>query len=204
MLGFNKVFVMGNLTRDPELKYTPNGQAVASFGMATNRRWTTPEGERREEAEFHNMVVWGRAAETINQYMKKGNPLFVEGRLKTNNWEGPDGVKRQRTEIIIDQFQFLGSGGGQQNNNQNQQAPAPAAPPVAQNPNQNFGQQATPPISNTQAPVVDTPPVAENKPVTENKPVEDKPNDNPFASDSGTTPTDQANPDDISIEDIPF
>ncbi len=108
MLGFNKVFILGNLTRDPELRYTPNGQAVASFGVATNRRWSTPEGEKKEEVEFHNLVVWGRQAETINQYLKKGQPLFVEGRLKTQNWEGPDGIRRTRTEIIVESFQFIG------------------------------------------------------------------------------------------------
>lgn len=112
MLGLNKVFVMGNLTRDPELRYTPNGQGVANFGVATNRRWTTPEGEKRDEVEFHNIVVWGRQAEVINQYLKKGNPIFIEGRLKTQNWEGQDGVRRNRTEIVVESFQFIGSGGG--------------------------------------------------------------------------------------------
>lgn len=107
---------MGNLTRDPELKNTPNGQAVANFGVATNRRWTTPEGDKRDEVEFHNLVVWGRQAEVINQYMKKGNPIFIEGRLKTQNWEGQDGVRRSRTEIVVESFQFIGSAGGRGDN----------------------------------------------------------------------------------------
>lgn len=119
MLGLNKVFVMGNLTRDPELRQTPNGQAVANFGVATNRRWTTPEGDKRDEVEFHNIVVWGRQAEVINQYLKKGNPIFIEGRLKTQNWEGQDGVKRSRTEVVVESFQFIGSGGNRGGADQN-------------------------------------------------------------------------------------
>lgn len=191
MLGLNKVFIMGNLTRDPELKYTPNGQAVASFGIATNRRWNTPEGERREEAEFHNIVVWGKSAETINQYIKKGNPLFIEGRLKTQSWEGPDGVKRQRTEVIVESFQFLGGGGGgqqsnyrpaqQQNTQNNMQSPQDFGGAKTAYDNGNLGGDnvGQPEIS------TNTPPV----------------NDNPFSN----TPDEKAtNPDDISIDDIPF
>lgn len=195
MLGFNKVFIMGNLTRDPELKYTPNGQAVASFGIATNRRWNTPEGERREEAEFHNIVVWGKSAETINQYVKKGNPLFVEGRLKTQNWEGPDGIKRQRTEIIVEGFQFLGSGGATNTGTSGQQPnyrPTTPQQPV-QNNNmqspQNFGGAK----DNSSAGMDNNMPADINNNVM--------PNDNPFSN----TPDELAtNPDDISIDDIPF
>lgn len=96
----NKAIIVGNLTRDPEMRYTPNGQAVTSFGVATNRRWTTNEGEQREETEFHNVVAWGKLAEICSQLLKKGRKVYIEGRLQTRSWEGKDGVTRRRTEIV--------------------------------------------------------------------------------------------------------
>ncbi|PIS12352.1 single-stranded DNA-binding protein [candidate division WWE3 bacterium CG09_land_8_20_14_0_10_47_33] len=95
----NKAIIVGNLTRDPEMRYTPNGQAVTNFGVATNRRWTT-NGEQREETEFHNVVAWGRLAEICSELLKKGRRVYIEGRLRTRSWEGKDGVTRQRTEIV--------------------------------------------------------------------------------------------------------
>jgi single-strand DNA-binding protein len=100
-MDLNKAMLIGNLTRDPELRYTPAGQAVVSFGLATNRRWTDSQtGELKEQAEFHNIVAWGKLAETCNQILKKGRKTYVEGRLQTRSWEGQDGAKRSRTEII--------------------------------------------------------------------------------------------------------
>ena len=96
----NKAIIVGNLTRDPEMRYTPNGQAVTSFGVATNRRWTTSEGEQREETEFHNVVAWAKLAEICSQLLKKGRKVYIEGRLQTRSWEGKDGVTRRRTEIV--------------------------------------------------------------------------------------------------------
>jgi single-strand DNA-binding protein len=105
----NKVMIIGNLTRDPELRYTPNGQAVVSFGVATNRRWNDQTtGERREMTEFHNVVAWGKLAEICNQFLKKGKKVYVEGRLQTRSWEGQDGVRRTRTEIIASDMRMLG------------------------------------------------------------------------------------------------
>lgn len=104
MISLNKVMLVGNLTRDPDLRYTPNGRPVCSFGLATNRRWKDPQGNLQEETEFHEIVVWGKLAEIISQILKKGNKAFVEGRLRTRSWEGQDGVKRQRTEIIMENF----------------------------------------------------------------------------------------------------
>jgi len=104
MISLNKVMLVGNLTRDPELRYTPNGKPVCSFGLATNRRWKNEAGQLQEETEFHNIVVWGKLAETISQILKKGNRAFVEGRLRTRSWEGQDGVKRQRTEVVMENF----------------------------------------------------------------------------------------------------
>jgi single-strand DNA-binding protein len=95
----NKAIIVGNLTRDPEMRYTPSGQAVANFGVATNRRWTT-NGEQREETEFHNVVSWGKLAEICSQLLKKGRKVYIEGRLRTRQWEGKDGVTRRRTEIV--------------------------------------------------------------------------------------------------------
>lgn len=109
MFSLNRATILGNTTRDPEMRYTPNGQAVASFSVATNRRWTNREtGEMQEQVEFHDIVVWGKMAENASQYLKKGQPVYVEGHLKTRNWEGQDGVKRYKTEIVADNFILLG------------------------------------------------------------------------------------------------
>ncbi|OGG78390.1 hypothetical protein A3A36_00355 [Candidatus Kaiserbacteria bacterium RIFCSPLOWO2_01_FULL_52_12b] len=111
----NKVFLYGNLTRDPELKALPSGQNLVSFGLATNRTYKDKNGVKQEATEFHNVVAFGRTAEIIAQYMKKGRPLFVEGRIQTRSWEGKeDGKKQYRTEIVVDNFQFGsdGKGGG--------------------------------------------------------------------------------------------
>ena len=105
----NKIFLYGNLTRDPELKALPSGQQLASFGLATNRTYKDKNGQKQEVAEFHNIVAFGRPAELIAQYMKKGRPLFIEGRIQTRSWDS-DGVKKYRTEIVVDNFQF-GDGG---------------------------------------------------------------------------------------------
>ncbi len=108
----NKVFLYGNLTRDPELKALPSGSQVANFGMATNRTYKDKNGQKQETTEFHNVVAFGRTAEVIAQYCKKGRPIFVEGRLQTRSWEGKeDGKKQYRTEIIVDNFQFGADGG---------------------------------------------------------------------------------------------
>lgn len=110
----NKVFIAGNLTRDPELKALPSGANVASFGVATNRTWRDQNGEKKEATEFHNIVVFGRQAETCAQYLKKGQQVLVEGRLQTRSWE-KDGAKQYRTEIVADRVQFgskSGSMGG--------------------------------------------------------------------------------------------
>ncbi|MFH1749931.1 MAG: single-stranded DNA-binding protein [bacterium] len=99
MINLNRASIIGNCTRDPEMRYTPNGQGVTSFSVATNRRWTK-DGEDKEEVEFHNIVAWGRLAEIAHQLLKKGARVYIEGRLQTRSWEGQDGVSRQRTEII--------------------------------------------------------------------------------------------------------
>lgn len=104
----NKVLLIGNLTRDPELRYTPQGTAVCTFGMATNRQWKTEEGENKEDTEFVNVVAWNRLAEICAEFLKKGRQVYVEGRLSTREWEGQDGVKRRTTEVVANEVIFLG------------------------------------------------------------------------------------------------
>lgn len=109
----NKVFIAGNLTRDPELKSLPSGNKVAQFSVATNRVWKDAAGAKQEATDYHNIVTFGRQAETIVQYMKKGSAIFVEGRIQTRSWDDKESGKKQyRTEIIADRFQFMGSAGG--------------------------------------------------------------------------------------------
>ena len=114
----NKVLLFGNLTRDPELRALPSGMNVCSFSIATNRTFTGKDGQRQEQTDFHNIVVFGRQADTVSQYMKKGSGVFVEGRLQSRSWE-KDGQKQYRTEVVADRVQFgprvgggSGSGGG--------------------------------------------------------------------------------------------
>lgn len=98
----NKVMLIGNLTRDPELRYTPQGTAVCNFGVATNRSWTSSDGQRQEEAEFHRIVAWQKLAELCSQLLFKGRKVYLEGRLQTRKWQGSDGQNRQTTEVVID------------------------------------------------------------------------------------------------------
>lgn len=108
----NKALIYGNLTRDPELKALPSGQQVANFAVATNRVYKDKNGQKQETTEFHNVVAFGRTAEVIGQYMKKGKPIYVEGRIQTRSWEDKEtGKKNYRTEIVVENFQFGADGG---------------------------------------------------------------------------------------------
>lgn len=102
----NKALVIGNLTRDPELRSLPSGIQVTSFSVATNRVWKDKAGAKQEATDYHNIVVFGRQAETVNQYLRKGSSVLVEGRLQTRSWDGADGKKNYRTEIVADRVQF--------------------------------------------------------------------------------------------------
>ena len=110
----NRVQLIGNLTRDPELRYTPNGNAVCTFGIATNRSWTTDSGEKREEVDFHNIVAWNKLGELCSQFLVKGRKVYVEGRLSTRSWTGQDGQQKSRTEVVIDDMILLDSKGSAQ------------------------------------------------------------------------------------------
>ncbi len=109
MANFNKVMLMGNLTRDPELSYLPSQTAVCRFGLATNRRWTSQDGQPKEEVTFVDVDAFGKTAETIAKYLKKGRPVFIEGRLQYRQWEAQDGTKRSKLSVVVDNFQFIDS-----------------------------------------------------------------------------------------------
>jgi len=109
---YNKVLLMGNLTRDVELRHRAANQAVANIGLAVNRRFRTQSGENREETTFVDCEAWGRTAEVMSQYLSKGRPVFIEGRLKLDQWEGKDGGKQSKLRVVVETFQFVDSGGG--------------------------------------------------------------------------------------------
>lgn len=127
----NKVLIIGNLTRDPNLRYTPTGTAVCSFGLATNRTWTpTDGGEKQEKVEYHNIVAWSKLADICGQLLHKGDKVYVEGRLQSRDWKGDDGQDRRITEIVIDNMILLrssqgNSSSGQYSEGEDQKEPAP-------------------------------------------------------------------------------
>jgi single-strand DNA-binding protein len=151
----NSAQVIGNLTRDPEVRQTPNGQTVATIGVATNRRWTNKQtNEKQEEVEFHNVVVWGRLAEICQQYLKKGAKVYFQGRLKTRNWEDPDGKKNYRTEIIAENMLMLDSRGA---SGGDYAPPAAAAQPAAAPAAKPAAPQTPPPPTEEEVKIDDLP-----------------------------------------------
>ncbi len=151
MANFNKVILIGNLTRDPEMRYLPSQTPVVEIGLAVNRRWKGSDGQQKEETCFIDCVSFGKQAEVLNQYMSKGRPIMVEGRLQLDTWEGKDGSRRSKHKVVIEQFQFLGGGqgsgqgsgqgGGQAAPRQQQQQP----PSQSQDNNDMGSQQPSPP-----------------------------------------------------------
>jgi len=132
MASFNKVILVGNLTRDPELRYTPKGVAIAKLGLAVNRVWRTETGETREETTFVDIDAFSKQAETIAQYMKKGSPILIEGRLRLDSWEDKQtGQKRNRLGVVLEGFQFLGSGNRPEGAGEAPRARQAAAAPAA-------------------------------------------------------------------------
>lgn len=105
-MNLNKIFLLGNVARDPELRTTPSGQTVANFSIATNRMWTDKEGQKQKKAEFHNIVAWGKLGEICAQYLQKGKLVFIEGRVETRSWDAPDGTKKYKTEVIAEGMQM--------------------------------------------------------------------------------------------------
>ncbi len=136
MPNLNRVMLMGNLTRDPEIKYTPKGTAIANFGIAINRVFTPEGGEKREEVTFIDLEAWGRTAEVIGEYFKKGKPIFIDGRLKLDQWDDKTtGKKMSKLRVVVESFEFLGSreggapGGGGEEGGSQSAAPRSSAPP---------------------------------------------------------------------------
>lgn len=134
MAGYNKVILLGNLTRDPQLRYLPSNMAVCDFGLAVNRRWRDKDGNQKEEVCFVDVSAFGRQAETINQYMSKGRALLVEGHLRFDTWTGQDGQKRSKLSVVVDTFQFVGGRGDQPGAGGAPQERAAAPPPAAPGP----------------------------------------------------------------------
>jgi len=127
MASYNKVILLGNLTREPELRYTPSQTPVVDFGLATNRRWKRADGTDRTETCFVDCTMFGKRAEVVSRYFHKGNPIFVEGRLTYDSWTGQDGTKRSRLKVTVENFEFVGQGGSG-----GRGAPGGEAPPADQ------------------------------------------------------------------------
>jgi single-strand DNA-binding protein len=150
MASFNKVILVGNLTRDPELRYTPKGVAIAKIGIAVNRKWTGEDGQLREETTFVDVDAFGKQAETIGQYLKKGRPVLIEGRLRLDTWEDKQtNQKRSKLGVVLESFQFLDSGGRTAESGNTHPAP---------------GRPGTPPPTASAAPPPDEPPSEDDVP----------------------------------------
>jgi single-strand DNA-binding protein len=144
MAGYNKVLLLGNLTRDPQLSYTPNQTAVVDFGLATNRKWTAQDGSQREETCFVDCRAFGRTAENINKFMRKGRLIFVEGRLTFDTWTAQDGSKKSKHRVTVENVQFMPGTGG----------PGPGA--GAEPPEQAFDEAGPPPRGRPNEPIPDS------------------------------------------------
>lgn len=176
----NKVMLIGNLTRDPELRYTPGGMAVVSFGLATNRVWVTKQGERKEDAQFHRIVAWNKLAELCSQLLAKGRRIYVEGRIQYREFTDQEGQRRQVSEIVIDDMMILDNKGVAPREDQNVDLAAPAEPNLAGG---EIGDITIPddlgePVSATVEPAAEETPAPEEG-TAEKKP-EDKGDEMPF------------------------
>ena len=146
MANFNKVILVGNLTRDPELRYTPKGTAVARITLAVNRTWKSESGESKEEVSFVDVDIWGRQAEVISQYMKKGRPLLVEGRLKQDTWEDKNTKQKQsKLKVVLESFSFIDSNRGDSGGGGSAEAPRPRPAAASPAPAPEGGEADAPP-----------------------------------------------------------
>ena len=130
-MNLNKAMIIGNLTRDPELRQTTGGQSVCSLSIATNRSWKNQQGEKQEQVEYHNIVAWGRLGEICAQYLQKGRKAYFDGRLQTRDWEGQDGIRRYRTEVVAENMIMLDGRGRPANDQGGSQMPATAPAPAS-------------------------------------------------------------------------
>lgn len=142
--GVNKVILLGNLGRDPEVRFTPSGQAVANFTIATNESWTDKQGAKQERTEWHRIVVWGKLAELCGEYLKKGRQAFIEGRLQTREWTDKENKKNYTTEIVANSVQFLGSGPGAGGGRRDEMGPPPPGDDMAPPPSNGFAGGGSP------------------------------------------------------------
>lgn len=192
-MNLNKAFVLGNLTRDPERRALPSGQAVCNFSIATNRFYTSADGQKQQDVEFHNIVTFGKLAETASQYLKKGSMVLIEGRIKTRNWQDAAGIKHYKTEVIAERLQ-LGPRTTPRTSEFDESAPVPSAP--SPQPQKTTPQDDIPVIDETgQSVETPKPPIVEPPSETpENKPSESTP--------EPSIP--EQNSDEINVKDIPF
>jgi single-strand DNA-binding protein len=162
MRSVNKVILIGNLTRDPEVRQTPNGQSVTTFGIATNREWVTRDGQRHTSSEYHEIVAWSRLAEICGQYLKKGKLVYIEGYLKTRSWDTPEGVKKFKTEIVIQDMIMLEK---RLQNGETEQSDMDYIP--EEGAQENMGMQMEEPrrTQRQEAPRAERPPRPERKPI---------------------------------------
>jgi len=223
----NVVMLIGNLTRDPELRYTPTGAAVCSFGMATNRSWTTQDGQRKDEASFHKINVWGVQGEFCSKALRKGSKAFVQGRLQYREWTGNDGVKRQTTEVVAedvialdprrDDFGGATYGAGGQGPQSHQGAPAddtygmPSTPAPATDDNvvatADDTTQQTTPAAETPETITETPAAAEATETTESseeKPDEEKKEEEKTETEEKAEVEEKTEDDKEETKDVPF
>ena len=162
-MNFNKAIIIGRVTKDPETRTTPNGQTVASIGVASNRVWNTNSGEKQEKVEYHSIVAWGKLAEICGQYLTKGQLVLFEGRLETRTWEGQDGIKRSKTEIIAENMQMGPRSRSQEGGSTYQAKPAHPAggeEPAQNNTGQNQSKEQAPsenPSNNEEIKIEDIP-----------------------------------------------
>jgi len=139
-MNVNKALIVGRLTRNPESRTTPSGQMVCSFSVATSRTWKNSSGEKQEKTDFHNIIAWGKLAELCQTYLIKGQMVFIEGRIETRSWEGPDGAKRSRTEIVAENLQF----GPKPKGAAASEMPTPETAPVEQPPEEEINVEEVP------------------------------------------------------------
>lgn len=184
-MDLNKVMIIGRLTRDPEVRTTPQGATVCNFSVATNLMWTDAQGQKQKKVEYHNIVTWRKLADICSQYLKKGMQVYVEGRLQTREWQAQDGAKRQRTEIVADNMIMLGSPSGRSSYQSGGFSSATPAKPVPTAP----------------APTADNVPIIDvSEPVTPLSP----PQATPTPSVSAPATSSEEKKDEVRVEDIPF
>ncbi|MCX6983681.1 MAG: single-stranded DNA-binding protein [Lentisphaerae bacterium] len=181
MANLNKVLLIGNLTRDPELRYTPQGSAICDLGLAINRQYTTNDGVKKEEVCFVDITAWGRQAETCNRFVKKGSQIFVEGRLKLDSWQDKEtGKNRSKINVVAERIQFLSGSGAGKHQDDGQDEQQPYQKPAPQQQSQAPRQDSRPPQQAQRAPVVPLPQV-QNPPPPPEFEVDSEPDDDiPF------------------------